>query len=410
MKRHGGEFRAFSEKCMPPRKDHGSPACSGAGRPGGAGLAGRLTCCWVGADGTAGLRAVDGGVLALVSAGAVADCAGPVGSALMMLTGGIEADDGSRGRRLPAAAGGRARGRYRRWRGDAVGTGDGAAEALAPSTSADCSTRWRGASHRYHRCAASDSAHLAGITQQSEAAASIGRAAVAIRRTCATMPNRSVSTAWRSPERRFIVGTAAALIGAAVGEQRELRGHISDRRRGRLGAKQRLLAGSSTSSPAPASRQASAEPGMTARVVNSSKRASSARRWAAKLPADAAFKTIHATAAPPSSNPTRRDAAIMPARPARRRIKTQDTAKTVATTAADHGGSTKAPLTGSKPEVHGSAKPDMCPIPVTTRTEFGRRIASLLGRLTPIARAPLRINSGRAGFPWPRARRPRSRS
>jgi hypothetical protein len=74
--------------------DHGSPACSGAGRPGGVGLAGRRTCCWVGAAGAAGLRAVDGGGLALVSAGAVAGCAGPVGSALMMLTGGIDADDG----------------------------------------------------------------------------------------------------------------------------------------------------------------------------------------------------------------------------------------------------------------------------------------------------------------------------
>jgi hypothetical protein len=40
------------------------------------------------------LRAVDGGGLELASAGADAGCAGPVGSALMMLTGGIDADDG----------------------------------------------------------------------------------------------------------------------------------------------------------------------------------------------------------------------------------------------------------------------------------------------------------------------------
>src|SRR6202035_3702571 len=104
MKRHGGESRTFSARVntgFPPTwceprgcADHGSPACSGAGRPGGVGLAGRRTCCWAGADAVVGLRAVDGGGLALASAGADADCAGPGGSALMMLTGRIDGHHG----------------------------------------------------------------------------------------------------------------------------------------------------------------------------------------------------------------------------------------------------------------------------------------------------------------------------
>src|SRR5579859_5235982 len=68
--------------------DHWSPACSGAGRASETGLAGRRAC-WVE---EAGLRAAAAGGLAVASA-----CGGgPVGSALMMLTGGIEADDGKK--------------------------------------------------------------------------------------------------------------------------------------------------------------------------------------------------------------------------------------------------------------------------------------------------------------------------
>jgi hypothetical protein len=45
-------------------------------------------------EGAAGLRAVGDDGLELASGGTNPDGAGPVGSALMMLTGGIEADDG----------------------------------------------------------------------------------------------------------------------------------------------------------------------------------------------------------------------------------------------------------------------------------------------------------------------------
>src|ERR1700684_632886 len=67
---------------------HWSLACSGAGRASETGLPGRRAC-WV--EG-AGLCAPVAGGLAVASA-----CGdGPVGSALMMLTGGIEADDGEK--------------------------------------------------------------------------------------------------------------------------------------------------------------------------------------------------------------------------------------------------------------------------------------------------------------------------
>ena len=72
--------------------DHGSPDCSaaGGGRPGAAGLVGRRAC-W---GGGAGLRATDAGALPDASAGAAACGGGPVGSAFMMLTAGIDDDEG----------------------------------------------------------------------------------------------------------------------------------------------------------------------------------------------------------------------------------------------------------------------------------------------------------------------------
>ena len=55
---------------------------------------------WAGGD-DAGLRVA--GADGLAASGAAPPCGGPLGSALMMLTGGIEADDG-KNNPLPGAA------------------------------------------------------------------------------------------------------------------------------------------------------------------------------------------------------------------------------------------------------------------------------------------------------------------
>src|ERR1700722_5974454 len=116
--------------------DHWSLAGSGAGRAsetGLAGLAGRRAC-WVE---EAGLRAPAAGGLAAASA-----CGGgPVGSALMMLTAGIEAEDGEKrpfGAVLGKGAAAEATApEFGAGAGDAGG-GSGAAVLEATMESADC--------------------------------------------------------------------------------------------------------------------------------------------------------------------------------------------------------------------------------------------------------------------------------
>ena len=129
----------------------------------------------------------------------------PVGSALMMLTGGIEADDGKK-RPLGAVLGEGARGgshggRIRRRRGRRQPAAASAQACWTPPWRAPiAATRWRDAGRWTRICARSDFRspgwYRAAIrTRRIDRRVQPSRSAS----TCATMPKRSVSIAWRRP-------------------------------------------------------------------------------------------------------------------------------------------------------------------------------------------------------------------